>query len=80
MYVFLQCDEKWQDEHPLPETGKLEHIADMFATWHPINREMIMACDEGSIMQRRIWAFDHDLRWDSDMTGVTIIGQTCCTI
>ncbi len=71
----LHVEEGWLDEHLLPETGKKGWINGLFDGWDERVRELIMACDEESVVPRRIYAFDPELRWDSDLTGVTVIGE-----
>jgi len=76
VYPGFKCPENWLDENPLPESGKREWIAKMYEGWYELNREIIMACDEDTIVARKIWKFDPDLKWDTDKTGVTVIGES----
>ncbi|GFZ44073.1 hypothetical protein JCM24511_01794 [Saitozyma sp. JCM 24511] len=75
IYAAMQLPEAFLDANPLPEAGKKEVITKHFEDWHPINRELIMAADERSVTPRKIWSFDPELKWDSPLTGVTVIGD-----
>ncbi|KAK8864268.1 hypothetical protein IAR55_001514 [Kwoniella newhampshirensis] len=76
VYVGLKVPERWQDEHPLPDEGKRrEWLATMFDGWTDMAKEVIMASDEEGIMQRRIYQYDPELRWDTELTGVTVMGD-----
>ena len=74
VYAGLHVEEKWLDEHPLPDKGKKEWIKGLYDGWTEEVREIIMACDEETLVPRRIYAYDPALRWKSDMSGVMVIG------
>ncbi|KIR25407.1 hypothetical protein I309_05777 [Cryptococcus deuterogattii LA55] len=75
VYIGLKCPENWTDENPLPDEGKREWLANFFQGWHEQVRNIIMASEEDNVMTRRIWQFDPDLKWETDMTGVTVMGD-----
>ena len=76
VYATLKCSERWLSENPLPEDGKREWICGHFKGWcEGTAEEMIMASDEALVVPRRIYNHDADLSWDSDLTGVTVMGE-----
>ncbi|WWD17435.1 hypothetical protein CI109_101876 [Kwoniella shandongensis] len=75
VYLAMKVAEEWQDEHRLPEKGKKEWLVGLFEGWTEEAKEVIMACEEEGIVQRRIYQFDPDLNWKTDKTGVTIMGD-----
>ncbi|OXM82027.1 monooxygenase [Cryptococcus neoformans Bt63] len=75
VYVGLRCPENWTDENPLPDKKKREWLANLFQDWHDQVRDVIMASEEDKLVTRRIWQFDPDLKWDTDLTGVTVMGD-----
>lgn len=75
VYVGLRCPENWTDENPLPDKKKREWLANLFQGWHDQVRDVIMASEEDKLVTRRIWQFDPDLKWDTDLTGVTVMGE-----
>lgn len=34
-----------------------------------------MANEEDNVVTRRIWQFDPGLKWETDMTGITMMGE-----
>ena len=75
IYADLKCDLEWQDENKLPEKGKKQWICDLYQGWPEEVKECIMAADEETIVPRRIYGFKHGLKWDSQVSGVTILGE-----
>lgn len=75
VYIGLKCPENWTDENPLPDEGKREWLANFFHGWHEQVRDIIMASEEDNVVTRRIWQFDPDLKWETDMTGITMMGD-----
>ncbi|WVQ82233.1 hypothetical protein IAT38_004361 [Cryptococcus sp. DSM 104549] len=75
VYVSRACPEEWQAENPLPGKGKREWLKGHFEGWDEMVGEVIMAGDEENVGQRRIWQFDAGLKWESEMTGVTLMGD-----
>ncbi|WRT66222.1 uncharacterized protein IL334_003175 [Kwoniella shivajii] len=75
VYLALKCSREWQDENPLPESGRKQWLCDLFQEWTPITHEVIMASTEETIYPRRIWQFDPDIKWETDKTGVTVMGD-----
>ena len=37
--------------------------------------DLIMTCEEETAVARRIFQYDSDLKWETEMTGVTVIGE-----
>lgn len=75
VYPGMMCAENWLDENPLPDQGKSQWIADtLFGDWHSLNHKVLLAADEDTITPRKIWEFPPDLEWETDKTGVTVIG------
>lgn len=76
VYASLKRPVDWVESNPLPASGKREWIAGMFNDWcDGLAKELIMAADEKSVVARRIYGFQPDLRWESEYSGVTIIGK-----
>ncbi|WWC61707.1 uncharacterized protein I303_104292 [Kwoniella dejecticola CBS 10117] len=75
IYLALKVPFDWQKENPLPDTNKREWLVNLFNGWLPQAKEIIMASQEDSIGQRKIYQFDPELTWDTDKTGVTIMGD-----
>lgn len=60
----------------MPETGGKAWVKRLYEGWDPRCLDLIESADEESIVERKIWAVDPDLTWESDLTGVTIIGKS----
>ena len=76
IYAALRCSESWLNENPLPENGKREEVCKHFEGWCRGDVEdMIMASDEDAVVPRKIYMHDPTSRWDSEMPGVTVIGE-----
>nr|XP_019010790.1 monooxygenase [Kwoniella pini CBS 10737]OCF49571.1 monooxygenase [Kwoniella pini CBS 10737] len=75
IYLALKVPFNWQKENPLPEKGKREWLVNLFEGWLPQAKEIIMASEETSINQRKIYQFDPELTWNTDKTGVTVMGD-----
>ncbi|EIW70791.1 hypothetical protein TREMEDRAFT_38404 [Tremella mesenterica DSM 1558] len=78
IYAALRVGEKWLDEYPLPAEGKKEAVARLFPEdegWTGKARELIEAADEDSVVSRRIYGYPPGLKWKTDLTGVTVIGD-----
>lgn len=81
VYASLKRPIDWVDAHPLPEQGKLEWIARMFPGWcEGLVEKLIMAAEEESVVARRIYGFKPDLKWESELSGVTVMGEYCLHI
>jgi 2-polyprenyl-6-methoxyphenol hydroxylase-like FAD-dependent oxidoreductase len=74
VYAALKVEQDWLDKNPLPDTGKREFIASFFPGWDQANR-LILASDADEVIPRRIYQSDPDLKWDTDLTGVTVVGE-----
>lgn len=46
-----------------------------FEGWDERVGELVMAAEEETVMRRRIWMFDPDLKWETDLTGTVIGGS-----
>ncbi len=46
-----------------------------FEGWDERVGELVMAAEEETVMRRRIWTFDPDLKWETDLTGTVIGGS-----
>lgn len=76
VYAALRCEESWSDQNPLPASGKVEWVNQtLFTNWNEDLREIVKVCDEESVVVRRIWYFDPNLRWQTDKTGITVMGK-----
>ncbi|WVW83732.1 hypothetical protein I302_105753 [Kwoniella bestiolae CBS 10118] len=75
VYLALKVPVDWQREHPLPDEGKREWLCGLFEGWTKEVKEVIMASEEGSVRQRKIYQYDPEIRWETDKTGVTIMGD-----
>ncbi|WVQ67830.1 uncharacterized protein L199_006035 [Kwoniella botswanensis] len=75
VYLALKVPIDWQKLHPLPEDSKREWLCGLFEGWTEEVKEIIMASEEGSIKQRKIYQFDPELSWKTDKTGVTVMGD-----
>jgi 2-polyprenyl-6-methoxyphenol hydroxylase-like FAD-dependent oxidoreductase len=76
IYACLQKPIEWVDQNPLPETGKRDWIARFFAGWcDGLAEKLIMAADEDSVVARRIYGLPADLEWQTELTGVTVMGE-----
>jgi 2-polyprenyl-6-methoxyphenol hydroxylase-like FAD-dependent oxidoreductase len=76
VYAAVQRPAEWIDAHPLPEEGKRKWIAGMYAGWcDALAEKLIMAADEETVVARRIYGFQPGLKWDSDLSGATVIGK-----
>jgi hypothetical protein len=76
VYAALKRPIDWIDKYPLPDGEKRKWIAEMFCGWcDGLAEKLIMAAEEDSIVARRIYGFQPDLKWDSGLTGVTVIGK-----
>lgn len=76
VYASLQKPVEWVDQNPLPESGKREWIAQFYKGWcRGLAEKLIMAAEEETAVARRIYGFAATLEWDSDLTGVTVMGE-----
>ncbi|WWD02817.1 hypothetical protein V865_000859 [Kwoniella europaea PYCC6329] len=75
VYLALKVPIDWQRLNPLPEIHEREWLCELFEGWTEEVKEIIMASEEGSIKQRKIYQFDPKLRWETDKTGVTVMGD-----
>jgi hypothetical protein len=60
----------------MPVQGAKAWVKGLYEGWDERCGELVDMADEETIVQRKIWAVNADLTWDSDLTGVTIIGQS----
>ena len=75
-YAAVFDKEKKVGDPLMPETGGKSWVKRLYEGWDPRCLDLIESADEESIVERKIWAVDPDLTWESDLTGVTIIGQS----
>lgn len=76
VYAGLKADHSYMDDHPLPEVGKRrEWIKALYAGWGKEVEDLIDACEEETVVPRRIYAYDPDHGWTTDLKGVTIMGE-----
>ena len=76
VYAALKCSESWLNENPLPEDGRREGIRKLFEGWCQGDVEdMIMASEEDAVVPRKIYMHHPETRWESEMTGLTVIGE-----
>lgn len=76
VYAALKRPIDWVDKHPLPDGEKRKWIAGMFCEWcDGLAEKLIMAAEEDSVVARRIYGFQPDLKWESGLTGITVIGK-----
>jgi hypothetical protein len=61
VYAPLRWPENYVGDNQLPEKGKTQCVARMFDKWKEINREIIVVCDEVSVMPRKMSAFDPEI-------------------
>jgi 2-polyprenyl-6-methoxyphenol hydroxylase-like FAD-dependent oxidoreductase len=77
VYASLQRPIEWIELNPLPEKGKREWLCDFYAGWcDGLAEKLIMAADEDTVVARRIYGFSVDLEWQTDLTGVTLMGES----
>lgn len=60
----------------LPAVGKKEWICGLYDGWDARCHALIRAADEETIVERKIVAVNQDLAWESELSGVTIIGES----
>jgi hypothetical protein len=76
VYAALKRPIDWVDKHSLPDGEKRKWIAELFRGWcDGFAEKLIMAAEEDSVVARRIYGFQPDLKWESGLTGVTVIGK-----
>ena len=74
-YAAMYNAEAQAAEELLPEKGAKAWVRTLYDDWDSRCRDLVEACDEETIVERKIMAVDRDLTWTSDLTGVTIIGM-----
>lgn len=75
-YAAVFDDTKQAGDALMPVQGAKAWVKGLYEGWDERCGELVDMADEETIVQRKIWAVNADLTWDSDLTGVTIIGQS----
>lgn len=75
VYAAFKVEEGAADELVVGSGSKLQALAEKYGGWDPIAREAIMACEEDSVRLWKIYNFSPDISWETELTGVTIIGE-----
>ena len=76
IYAALNVDHKYVDENPLPKVGSRRNwIKTMYPGWDALVEEVIDACEEETIVPRRIYAYDPKHTWTTNLKGVTLMGE-----
>ena len=60
----------------LPERGQKKWVKGLYEGWDERCARLVDAAEEESIVERKIMTVDPDLRWETDISGVTIIGTS----
>lgn len=74
VYADMRVPLSWLDENPLPEEHKREYVKRLFAGWDERVLALLDAADE-EVVARRIYQFEPEVRWESALTGVTVMGE-----